>query len=101
MSTVACLKALAPTQTDRKCSEVVVTERGWKLNRSETAPGAARTVREIKSALQEDLNWIKKKQAATKTRGRKGEIRQTVNQNLVSSRLAPQLQSRALCVVSP
>lgn len=55
-------------QTGRKCSEfqclsvvvVVVAERGWKLNRAvqclhtEMVSGAARIIREIKSALQED-----------------------------------------------
>lgn len=56
-------------QTGRKCSEfqclsvvvvVLVAERGWKLNRAvqclhtEMVSGAARIMREIKSALQED-----------------------------------------------
>lgn len=59
-------------QTGRKCSEfqclsvrnltvvVVVAERGWKLHRTvqclhtEMVSGAARIIREIKSALQED-----------------------------------------------
>lgn len=54
-------------QTGRKGSEfqclsvvVVVAERGWKLNRAvqclhtEMVSGAARIIREIKSALQED-----------------------------------------------
>lgn len=52
-------------QTGRKCSEfqclsVVAAERGWKLNRAVQClhtvmvSGAARIIREIKSALQED-----------------------------------------------
>lgn len=61
VNSLACLKASGCFRHEFRCRQtkkvrnltvgVVITERGWKLNRTAMAPGAARTIREIKSAL--------------------------------------------------